>query len=90
MTFEPQILKQIVQEYLVEHPELLKNWVEEAIAKLYQQQEQQNIHQLPDNEMDIKEFKKKYAVKKVALKKLQLLWQSEAAAEDLIQSLKKG
>ena len=89
MTFEPQILKQIVQEYLVEHPELLKNWVEEAIAKLYQQQ-QQSIHQLPDNEMDIKDFKQKYAVKKVALKKLQLLWQAEPSAEDLIKSLKKG
>ncbi len=87
ITIESNELKTIFGEYLKENPVLVKSWITEIIYKLYLPENHENI--VSDEDMDISEFKKKYAVRKNALKKLQALWQEEAPAQELINLIKK-
>jgi hypothetical protein len=83
---EKQELKNALGLYLQENPQLLQLWFKEMMEKLLIQP---NLHILSDDQLTIEQFKAKYAVKKTALKKLQVLWADAPSAEQLMLQLHK-
>jgi hypothetical protein len=80
VTLESYELKNAVGAFVKENPDMFKNWLREIVT--------QNLLQSPhDDELDLDTFRKKYAVKKGVIAKLQHLWKEERSAEDIIKQI---